>query len=238
LNRLVYFPIASATAMTHTFQMLEFRMSNAAVTTAVSHPSTAYKAIPEHSTSAISSGLDRLFGTPTSSRTLSRESSGSSDLGRREEWEASTAGKRHKARGLEDVCQELDEYLEEPLETFSKTERVDGIERMVVFDILTYWQVHTILFWLLSTTLTSPQNAEKRFPNLFCLAMDVLPAQASSVSCERLFSSGKETNTARRNRIQPKLMEALQALKLSSRNGSLDLSEHLSAGFCHRGCSL
>ena len=61
--------------------------------------------------------------------------------------------------------------------------------------------------------------------------MDVLPAQASSVPCERLFSSGKETYTARRNRIQPMLMEALQALKLSSRSSSLNLTEHLSDGF-------
>jgi len=61
--------------------------------------------------------------------------------------------------------------------------------------------------------------------------MDILPAQASSVPCERLFSSAKETCTARRNRIQPKLMEALQALKLSSRNNSLNLTEHLSADF-------
>ena len=61
--------------------------------------------------------------------------------------------------------------------------------------------------------------------------MDILPAQASSVPCERLFSSGKETYTARRNRIQPNLMEALQAFKLSSRNGSLNLTEHLSDGF-------
>ena len=62
--------------------------------------------------------------------------------------------------------------------------------------------------------------------------MDVLPAQASSVPCERLFSSGKETYTARRNRIQPKLMEALQALKFSSRSNSLNLTKHLSDGFC------
>ena len=40
---------------------------------------------------------------------------------------------------------------------------------------------------------------------------DDKPAQASSVPCERLFSSGKETCTARRNRLQPHLMEALQA---------------------------
>lgn len=84
---------------------------------------------------------------------------------------------------------------------------------------------------LLPLTLTLPQDVEKIFPNLFCLAMDILPAQASSVPCERLFSSGKETCTARWNRIQPKLMEALQALKLSSRNCSLDLTEHLSSKF-------
>ena len=33
--------------------------------------------------------------------------------------------------------------------------------------------------------------AEERFPNLFRLTMDVLPAQASTVPCARLFSSGK-----------------------------------------------
>ena len=59
--------------------------------------------------------------------------------------------------------------------------------------------------------------------------MDILPAQASSVPCERLFSSGKETCTPRRNRIQPELMEALQALKLSSRAGLLNFTEHLSS---------
>jgi hypothetical protein len=132
---------------------------------------------------------------------------------------------------LESVHQELDEYLEEPLETFSKIERVDGIEQTVIFDAITYWQVCATALYLFRTSLTSAQTMEIKFPNLFCLAMDVLPAQASSVPCERLFSSGKETCTARRNRIQPKLMEALQALKFSSRNGSLNLTEHLSPGF-------
>ena len=61
--------------------------------------------------------------------------------------------------------------------------------------------------------------------------MDVLPAQASSVPCERLFSSGKETCTARRNRIHPELMEALQVLKLSAHNSTLNLTEHLSDWF-------
>jgi hypothetical protein len=43
--------------------------------------------------------------------------------------------------------------------------------------------------------------------------MDYLPIQATSVPCERIFSSAKDTDTAKRNRINPVLMEALQMLK-------------------------
>ena len=48
---------------------------------------------------------------------------------------------------------------------------------------------------------------------MFLVALDVLPVQASAVPCERLFSSSKETCTDRRNRILPKLLEALQIRK-------------------------
>src|SRR5260370_41638836 len=50
-------------------------------------------------------------------------------------------------------------------------------------------------------------------PTLFRIALDYLPIQASSVSYERVFSSTKETNTLKCNRIHPALMEALQTLK-------------------------
>lgn len=43
--------------------------------------------------------------------------------------------------------------------------------------------------------------------------MDYLPVQATSVPCERVFSSAKDTDTAKRNRISPMLMEYLQMLK-------------------------
>lgn len=122
-------------------------MANTAVAATRSPSSIAYKAVPEHSTSAISSGLSRLFGT-SASQTLSRESSASSISRQRQEWEVSTTEQRHRARGLESVHQELDEYLEEPLETFSRIERVDGIEQVVVFDALTYWQVCATFFCL------------------------------------------------------------------------------------------
>jgi hypothetical protein len=52
------------------------------------------------------------------------------------------------------------------------------------------------------------------------LAVDVLAIQGSSVPCERVFSSGKETMSARRNRIKYDLMEALQMLKYSINHGN------------------
>jgi hypothetical protein len=45
------------------------------------------------------------------------------------------------------------------------------------------------------------------------LAVDVLAIQGSSVPCEWVFSSGKETITAHCNQIKYDLMEALQMLK-------------------------
>jgi len=45
--------------------------------------------------------------------------------------------------------------------------------------------------------------------------MDIIPIQASSVPCERVFSSGKETMAPWRRCISPKLMESLQMLKYS-----------------------
>lgn len=58
-----------------------------------------------------------------------------------------------------------------------------------------------------------------RYPTIFALAMDVSPIQGSSVPCERVFLSAKETMTDRRSRIQPELMEALQLLKYSIKHG-------------------
>src|SRR5260370_12871231 len=59
------------------------------------------------------------------------------------------------------------------------------------------------------------QINKAEFPTLCRIALDYLPIQASSVPCERVFSSTKETNTLKRNRIHPVLMEALQTLKFS-----------------------
>jgi hypothetical protein len=51
--------------------------------------------------------------------------------------------------------------------------------------------------------------------------MDILPIQASSVPCERVFSSSKETTTARRNKLNPQLVEALQVLKFERKHNKM-----------------
>ncbi len=57
------------------------------------------------------------------------------------------------------------------------------------------------------------------------LAMDILAIQGSAVPCEHVFSSGKETMSARRSWIKYDLMEALQMLKYSlSHNCELDFT--------------
>lgn len=55
--------------------------------------------------------------------------------------------------------------------------------------------------------------------------MDYLPVQATSVPCERVFSSAKDTDTAKRNRISPDLMEALQMLKYSLKKERLNFMD-------------
>ena len=56
------------------------------------------------------------------------------------------------------------------------------------------------------------------------MAMDYLPVQATSVPCEHVFSSAKETDTDKRNQMSPMLMEALQLLKFSLKKEHLNFT--------------
>ena len=71
------------------------------------------------------------------------------------------------------------------------------------------------------------QMNETTFPTLFRIAMDYLPIQATSVPLECIFSSSSETDTKKRNRIHPILMEALQMLKCGLKNNQLDFTRGL-----------
>jgi len=57
--------------------------------------------------------------------------------------------------------------------------------------------------------------------------MDYLPVQASSVPCEHIFSSAAETDTKKRNRLSPLLMEALQILKFIYKKDRLNFTTGL-----------
>jgi hypothetical protein len=57
------------------------------------------------------------------------------------------------------------------------------------------------------------------------MAMDYLPIQATAVPCERVFSSSAETDTKRRNHINPALMEALQMQKFRFKKARLDFTQ-------------
>ncbi|EDR05548.1 uncharacterized protein LACBIDRAFT_329551 [Laccaria bicolor S238N-H82] len=71
-------------------------------------------------------------------------------------------------------------------------------------------------FWAIS---------EETHQILYAMALDYLPIQASSVPSECVFSSSAETDTKRRNRIHPVLMEALQMLKFSLKQQRLNFTE-------------
>jgi hypothetical protein len=64
---------------------------------------------------------------------------------------------------------------------------------------------------------------------MFRVALDILPVQASAVSCERIFSSSKETCTMCRNLLSSALLEVLQVLKHVYKEGRLDFTSYLIA---------
>ncbi|EPQ60967.1 hypothetical protein GLOTRDRAFT_30409, partial [Gloeophyllum trabeum ATCC 11539] len=106
--------------------------------------------------------------------------------------------KRMDARDRLAVEQELQKYIEADLLEY---------DNPADFDLIGYWDAH-----------------EKVFPTLFCVALDILPAQALSVPSERAFSSGSDTDTKRRSRLSAVLFEVLQILKAMIREDRLDFS--------------
>ncbi|KAG8978537.1 hypothetical protein FRB93_011038 [Tulasnella sp. JGI-2019a] len=67
------------------------------------------------------------------------------------------------------------------------------------------------------------------FPLLASIALDVLPVQASSIPCERVFTSNKETTTMHCANLSPSLMSALQELKFQYKQDWLNFVSHLTA---------
>src|SRR5882762_5228207 len=62
-------------------------------------------------------------------------------------------------------------------------------------------------------------------PTFLEISLDFLPIQASSVPSEHVFSSSAETDTKKRNYINPELMEALQMLKFALKQSCLNFTK-------------
>ena len=71
------------------------------------------------------------------------------------------------------------------------------------------------------------QNSQGLYPLLWRVALDILPAQASAVPCEQIFSSSKETDTGRRSNLSSFKMEELQMLKFGYRNDRMSFTDDL-----------
>lgn len=103
----------------------------------------------------------------------------------------------------------------------------DGVLELKSSEIVRFWQV-CLLSDLSASCADSVfnlfQGKANKYPTLYRIAMDVLPAQASAVPCERAFSSSKETLTKRRNKLSPALVEALQHLKFLVRQERLNFT--------------
>jgi hypothetical protein len=128
-------------------------------------------------------------------------------------------------------------HIEEEMETGDDDEDAQTVEQEYqayitgalsakTVDVLKYWEVSSdiVLSFFFIYTDRAPQTNCSTYPTIFAIAMDYLPIQASAVPCERVFSSSAETDTKRRNRISPLMMEALQMLKFQLRKERLNFT--------------
>lgn len=106
---------------------------------------------------------------------------------------------------------------------------INGARTDIDIDLPKFWEVRILFLFGRGSWSDSIdyQQHMTDFPTVFQIAMDHLPIQASSVPCERAFSSSAETDTARRNRLSPILMEALQMLKFALKTDGLNFTTDL-----------
>jgi hAT family C-terminal dimerisation region len=76
-------------------------------------------------------------------------------------------------------------------------------------DLVEWWQVSSSSICHVLVFIVTPQNNATLYPTLARIALDVLPSQASSVPCERLFSGTKQIAVDRRARLGTAVFEEL-----------------------------
>lgn len=92
-------------------------------------------------------------------------------------------------------------------------------------DLCKYWEVSANYFDTILFHSPELQRHAYRYPTVARIALDILPAMASSVPAERLFSSGGETADNQRSRLGPIRFEEAQVMKWHWRQGAVDYSK-------------
>ena len=93
-------------------------------------------------------------------------------------------------------------------------------------DLVEWWQVSRSPFCLgiFFILIVIPQNNAKLFPTLARIALDVLPSQASSVPCERLFSGTKKIAVDHRAHLKSAVFEELVVMGSAWRPDIYDMA--------------
>lgn len=76
----------------------------------------------------------------------------------------------------------------------------------------------------LFANLNGPKDHAHVYPTLARIALDILPSQASSVPCERLFSGTKQVATDRRASLGPVVFEEVTIMKSAWGSGLGDVA--------------
>lgn len=126
----------------------------------------------------------------------------------------------------------IDEEFNSYVTSVPKPTVKSGKRTVAFLDPLKFWEVsiyncHGDQYIRVADIYTKTNRLT--FPTLYKIALDYLPIQASSVPCERVFSSSAETDTKKRNRISSELMEALQLLKFGYKKDRLNFTGDLLA---------
>ncbi|EAU93647.2 hypothetical protein CC1G_02877 [Coprinopsis cinerea okayama7 len=140
--------------------------------------------------------LSRSEGSFTSSSSAGASDDDHDDVEQTEEEKRAL----QEAEDRRAVEEELKAYLEEPGPI--------GDEAIANFDLVAYWQSKRYIF-----------------PTIYRVALDIMSSQASAVPCERVFSSGKETDTMRRAGLSPAMMEVLQILKFNLKSERMSFED-------------
>ena len=75
----------------------------------------------------------------------------------------------------------------------------------------------------LFANLNCPKDHAQVYPTLARIALDILPSQASSVPCERLFSGTKQVATDRQSSLCPVVFEEVIITKSAWGHGLCDV---------------